>query len=122
MNVPTIRYPDPPAQVAVYVEIMGPELAIKFLLAFGGAPIEHHERVTARSRIAAVIGPEHACALARENHRLQPHVPLATQWLAVCLKAEGHSTPDIARTLRCSDVTVRKHLRAQRVAEVRRRS
>lgn len=122
MNVPTIRYPAPPALVAVYVEIMGPKLAMEFLLAFGGAPLEHHERTTARSRIAAVVGPEHARALAQENHRLQPRVPLATRWLAACLKAEGQSVHDIARKLRCSDVTVRKYLRAQEAAEARRRS
>ena len=115
MTLPAIQYPKPTAQVSPYVDVLGIELTIDFLLAFGGAEIPLSHRPGDASRVAAVVGPELASALAAKDHLLQRRVPLAKAWLAGCLRARGLSVNDIARTLRSSDVSIRRVLRkAQR--------
>jgi len=41
-------------------------------------------------------------------------VPLARAWLAAMLHWQGHSTAEIARTIRASDVSVRRWLKEGR--------
>ena len=110
MTLPAIRYPDPPAQVSVYSDVLGIERTIDFLLAFGGAEIPFSRNPGATSRVAALIGPDLTRALAERDHLLPRSVPLAKRWLAACFEARGMSRADIARTLRCSEVSVRKWL------------
>ncbi|WP_424986871.1 hypothetical protein [Microbulbifer sp. S227A] len=110
MTAPTKPFPKPPAEVETYVDILGMDLAIEFLLRFGGAELYIPASPKDRSRVAALVGRELTAELARSDHLLQRRVPLATQWLAACLHAQGRAIAEIARRLRITDVTVRKHL------------
>ena len=112
MNLPARPMPKPTAQVGVYVEILGADLAVTFLLTFGGAELYLAQNPKGRSQVEAVIGHDTARALAAQDHRLQRRVPLAKKWLAQMLNWQGHSIAHIARTLRTTDVSVRNMLRA----------
>lgn len=106
--------PRPTAQIAPYHEVLGLDLAVRFLLAFGGAELSIAKHPTGRSALCDLIGADHERALAAIRDRLPRRVPLAKQWLAAVLDWQGHSVAEIARQLRVSDTAVRKWLRAAR--------
>lgn len=106
--------PKPTAQVEAYVDAMGPDLAVKFLLAFGGAELAIPDAPTGRTAHEVLIGPEAAARLCAVRHRLQRRVPLANAWLAAMLAWQGHSNAHIARTLRVSDNSVRHMLKGRK--------
>ena len=110
-QLPDLAYPKPTAQVAPYVEAFGFDMAIAFLLQFGGAELYVGKNPRGRSQFEALVGAERAKALAALGHRLQPRVPLAKHWLAACLAVRGLSNAEIARTLRVSDTSVRGYLK-----------
>lgn len=101
-------YVRPTAQVEPYVEALGQDMAVTFLLEFGGAEIYLATSPKSRSRVAKLVGWDKAVALAQLSERLQRRVPLANKWIAASLKARGLSVADIARRMRASDVAVRK--------------
>ena len=109
-HAPSTPRPKATAQVAPYVEALGPDLAVRFLLEFGGAELSIADSPKARSAFAAFVGPEAAARLAALKDRLPRRVPLAKPWLARSLHWAGHSKAQIARTLRVSDISVRKWL------------
>lgn len=109
-NLPSAPYPKPKAQVEPYVDVLGTDLAIEFLLTFGGAPVYIPDNPGDKSELVALIGIEKARALAAEKHRLQARVPLAKHWLIRCLHARGMPVLKIARKMRISDVAVRNTL------------
>jgi hypothetical protein len=109
--LPAHPMPKPTAQVEPYVTAMGAELAVQFLLAFGGAEMAVPDSPNGRSAHEALIGPEAAARLSAVKDRLQRRVPLAKAWLAAMLHWQGHSTAHIARTLRVSDTSVRNMLK-----------
>lgn len=100
--------PRPTAQVEPYVEAMGAETAVTFLLAFGGAELAIAAVPTDRAEYVRLIGQDKAKALAAVADRLPLRVPLAKKWLANMLRWQGHSNAQIARTLRVSEVSVRR--------------
>ncbi len=83
---------------------------MEFLLTFGGAELYIPRNPGKRSRIVAVVGVEKTQRLAENAHLLPRDVPLAKPWLAACMRAQGRSTNDIARTLRASSTAVRRWL------------
>lgn len=101
-----------PAQVEAYVETLGLELAIEFLLEFGGAELYLAKRPKSGSRLVQLLGWEKAVALAMISERLPARVPLAKPWTAAVLKRKGLSVSEIARKLHASDTAVRKWLKA----------
>lgn len=105
------NYPKPTAQVAPYVDVLGPWLTIRFLLTFGGAELYLPTEPGTHTRLVALVGQDKARQLAASAHLLQRRVPLAKRWLAGYLRAEGNSSAQIARTLRASDTSVRKWLK-----------
>ncbi len=111
MNELARPFPKPPATVAVYYEVLGPELTVDFLLTFGGAELYIPENLKGRSWLEKLIGADNVKALYHEGHRLQPRVPLASKWLASVMAWQGHSTAEITRRLRIADVTVRAWLK-----------
>jgi len=111
MTLPARPFPRPPAQIAPYVEILGPELTVQFLLSFGGAELYIPQNPKGRSRLEALIGCHKVKALANSDHLLQRRVPLANPWVAACLHYQGIATNEIARKLRITDITVRKYLK-----------
>jgi hypothetical protein len=100
--------------VEPYVEALGPDLAVTFLLTFSGAQLVVPAVPDGRSEHEALIGREAAVRLSAVRHRLQRRVPLAKGWLAAMLDWKGHSQAHIARTLRTSDITVRRLLKVRR--------
>jgi len=107
-NLPALRYPVPTAQVAPYGTVLGHDLAIKFLLTFGGAELYLATDPQARGKVKALIGHDHSRALSDLLGTCPRRIPLARKWIAQCLAARGESTAHIARTLRTPDVTVRR--------------
>lgn len=115
---PSRPMPRASAQVAPYVECLGAELAVQFLLRFGGAELYIPASPGAGSSVCALVGAE-ATARMANHHRIGRHVqrvPLARRWLALMLHWQGHSIAQIARTLRATDVTVRSYVNEGRIA------
>jgi len=96
---------------AGHVEVLGLDLAVTFLLSFGGSELYLPRAPGEASEIAALIGPENTAGLAAISHRLPRRVPLAKPWLAAVFASRGESASQIARALRVSDVTVRRWLK-----------
>lgn len=113
MTLPAKPFPKTPAEVEPYVDILGMDMAIEFLLSFGGAAMGMPKHPTTRSRVAALVGKEKTAERARSDHLLQRRVPLATPWLVACLHTRGWPVAGIARRLRITDVTVRRYLKRQ---------
>lgn len=107
--------PKPPADVATYVEILGVDLAVEFFCVFGGAELYLPERPLGRSEAEALIGADRMQGMAAFRHRLPRRVPLANTWLAHVLRHQGWTAARIARTLRISDVSVRRMLKGSTV-------
>ena len=112
MNELARPMPRPTAQVAPYVDALGAETAVIFLLTYGGAELYISDDPKGRSSHESLLGYDKAKALAAVTHRLPRRVPLAKQWLARMMNWQGHSTALIARTLRASDVAVRNWLKS----------
>jgi hypothetical protein len=102
-----------PAHIAAYVDVLGAEGTVEFLLTFGGAELYLAEAPTERSQVVKSIGMELAIALAKEasNRDLPRRVPTAKPWLAAMLWRKGLPVAQIARKLHVSDVTVRAYLK-----------
>lgn len=112
MMLPALPMPRPTAHVCPYVDCLGPQLAVRFLLSFGGAELYLASDPKGRSAAEAVVGPDGVARMA--DHPLigqRVRVPLARQWLARMLHWQGHSTAEIARTIRASDVSVRRWIK-----------
>ncbi|OYU62493.1 MAG: hypothetical protein CFE30_09400 [Bradyrhizobium sp. PARBB1] len=103
--------PRPTAQVQPYVDALGVDLAIDFLLTFGGSEVSISQDPKGRGAYEALIGREAALRLAAQAHRLQRRVPLANPWLAAMLQWKGYSVANISRKLRASDNSVRAMLK-----------
>ncbi|MCX7559110.1 helix-turn-helix domain-containing protein [Sulfitobacter sp. F26204] len=104
------KYPIPPAHVQRFVDVLGVETTIDFLLNFGGAELSIPTTPKGKSEVERVIGFEKMQRLSGLSYALKHRIPLGTKWLAQCLSVQGLSTAAIARRLRVTDVTVRKYL------------
>lgn len=114
MNQVSRPMPKPTAQVAPYVQALGSETAVLFLLAYGGAELYIAADPKGRSSHEAFLGQDKARALAGVVHLLQKRVPLAKRWLVQMLVWQGHSIADAARKVRATDVTVSRWLAESR--------
>lgn len=101
-----------PARVrlAPFVEALGADLAVSFLMTFGGTEISWSNKPRHAAHVA-LIGLDRAAALAEQAHRLPRRVPLASRWLAKMLDWQGLPANVIAGKLRVTDVTVRRYLK-----------
>lgn len=103
--------PRPPAHIEAYVTAIGAEATVRFLLAFGGAPLYIAADPKGASKAVEVIGIEGLQALAKVRDRLPHRVPLAKPWVARYLsEVQGLSKADIARTMHVSLPTVTSYL------------
>ncbi|QND45219.1 hypothetical protein HB780_05545 (plasmid) [Rhizobium lusitanum] len=101
-----------PAHLQPYVHALGEDLAIRFFLRFGGAPLYLAGRPQDRSQLIEFMSAEHVAALAKAlgpGHIFR--VPINREWIANRLSAKGWKTLAIARELHVTDVTVRKWLK-----------
>ena len=101
--------PRPTAQIAPYVEVLGLELAIAFLLRFGGAPLYLPNDPKGKSEVEKLLGYAKLKELAARP-ALQARVPLAKRWLAQILHWQGYSNAEIARKVRATDGTIKNYL------------
>ena len=82
-----------------------------YLLHFGGTEIVFSATPKGRGAVKALVGYHHAKALAvHRRPRLRRRLPLAKRWQAKMLNWQRQTTAGIARTLRISDVSVRRWL------------
>lgn len=102
--------PVPPAHLAVFVNALGVERAIEFLLNFGGAELYVPREFKGNSRIVTVIGHDGALSIARVRDRLPARIPTGKPWIAKVWHSKGLSKAEIARRLHVSDVSVRRML------------
>lgn len=113
------NYPRPPAHVERFVETLGPELAFKFLLEFGGSEISLPRNPREGSRVADCVGLGGAIDLTERLGAGKHRIPVAKEWLARVLFEQGKSANAIAPILHCTDITVRRMLKASRTREQR---
>lgn len=106
--------PRPTAQVAPYVEVLGADLTIEFLLNFGGADLYLPADPKGKSEVEKLLGYDKLKALAARQN-LHSHIPLAKRWLAKMLDWKGYSAANIARTLRTITSSVHRYLRDEYV-------
>ncbi len=107
----TIR---PPAHLAPYVEILGENRAIVFLLTFGGGNVYLSGR-QADSRIRTVLDEPTIARLREEfGHRID-RVPVGKTWIAQVWAERDVSVLEIARRLHTTDKTVRVWLKDGKV-------
>ena len=99
--------PQPPAHVAPFVEVLGVDRAIGFLLRFGGAELYLTTTPKGRSALAQEFGLETAVALAQAAEHMPRRIPLAKEWIAAVWSYRGLPDAEIARRLHVTDVTVR---------------
>lgn len=103
----TAPLPQTPAHVEPFVQVLGVEGAIGFLLMFGGAELHLTTSPKGRSRLEAEYGPEVAVRIAEAAGHLPRRMPLAKEWIAAVWSSQGLSDAEIARRLHVTDVTVR---------------
>lgn len=99
-----------PANIAPFVEALGVEDAMRFFLSLGGSDIYLPRRSSPRSLAARTIGAAQVDKLAALLGYGYIKVPLARQWIAAVMKANGDSLAEIARTVRADVATVRRWL------------
>lgn len=104
--------PDPkiPAHIERYVDVLGPEDAVRFLLKFGGTDLYIPARPQSGSPLVQLLGRHKAEALGLAMGPARVKLPVAKPFIAKFMKAKNVSTAEIARTLHTTDVTVRKWL------------
>lgn len=96
--------------MASFIDALGVEGAVRFILEYGGADPSTSPRLRDANPLMRMFGRETVEAIAR--HPVRPRrIPLMKSWLAVYFRAKGQSVPEIARILRVSDITVRNRLR-----------
>lgn len=106
--------PRPPAQIQPYVDVLGAEGTVEFLLTFGGSELSLRNNPR-HGQLAKLVGQQKAAELAEAAAHLPRRVPLAKPWLAQQLREKGLSVAEIARTLHVSDVSVRAYLKSRGV-------
>lgn len=96
-----------PAHVQPYVDALGVDTAIEFLMTFGGAELHIPQTPAGGGMVEQRMGRDVAFKLAKIADRLPARVPLAKPWIAATLREKGLSVSEIARRLHASDVAVR---------------
>jgi hypothetical protein len=99
-----------PVQIAPFVEVLGIDGAVAFLLEFGGAELTFSRNPRETSQLCQLVGLDSARALGVAAACLPTRIPLEKRWLAAVLKSKGLSNAAIARKLRVQDKTVRNYL------------
>lgn len=103
--------PPPPAHIEPYVQVLGVDGAVEFLMNFGGAELYLAPNPKRRSRLVAVVGQAKARELAAACEGMPRRIPVAKQWIASVMRAKGLPVAEIARRLHSSDVSVRSWLK-----------
>lgn len=113
-SVPSSRYPRHPAHLDPFVEELGPELAVRFLIAFAGCTLYFPDDPKGRSRAEGLIGAERLKVLGQRMRSNRAEIPVPRTWLILALTAEGKSTAEICRALKVTATTVKRARRENR--------
>ncbi|WP_299370466.1 helix-turn-helix domain-containing protein [uncultured Tateyamaria sp.] len=105
-NAPTPHYPPHPAHIDAFVSALGPALAVEFLIQFAGCSLYFPDDPKGRSEAEALIGRDRLIRLGEMLPNRRHEIPIPRTWLVHALDAEGHTTAEIIRKLRCSRTTV----------------
>jgi len=105
----------PPAHVEPYVNILGEDVAVEFLLNFGGAELYFKWNTEAKTELVDLIGVDAVKRLAAAQSRLPRRVPKADSYIARVLITRGLTIAQVARKVRVTDNTVRSYLDPDRV-------
>lgn len=105
-----MTHPRPTAQVQLFVDALGIDGAIDFLLAFGGAELYLPQNPRPDSKLVEVVGIDAARRLGAmaQNVMVPDRIPTAKPWIARVLFAKGLPKAEIARKLHVADLTVRR--------------
>ncbi|QXN68026.1 middle operon regulator [Microcystis phage Mwe-Yong1] len=106
-----------PEHLQPYVDVLGVDRALALFLALGGSQIYLPKKSGTGTLAAQVIGPDQVERLAEWFGPGYIKVPVARQWIAAVLRAQGKSDNEIARTVRADVETVRRWLGAKSAAE-----
>lgn len=99
-----------PAHIQPYIDVLGVDGTVKFLMTFGGAELSLRENPR-NGKLVQLVGHEKAVELASVAGHLPRRIPLAKPWLAQQLNQQGHGIAQIARLLHVSDVSVRAYIK-----------
>ena len=99
-----------PQHISPYVEAIGIDDAARLFLDLGGSQIYLPRRSGTQTPAAKAIGVEQVQRLAAAIGPGYIKVPLARQWVAAVLSAQGKSNNEIARMVRADVATVSRWL------------
>lgn len=102
--------PRAPAHVQPYLDALGPEACVAFLLEFGGSKLYLARDPEGRSEVEALIGKDRMHALCALLPGEVIRVPTCRRWLAHVLAAQGMAVNRICRKLHVTDVAIYKYL------------
>ncbi len=112
-------FPPHPAHLDLYLEVLGPELAVRLFMNLGGLTIALAREPRGRSRAEEILGRDRFRELGSRVYAERVRIPLPKHWLAQVLsKTYGYSLPKIVTALKASDVTVWRWLSEPAVARL----
>ena len=106
-----VAYPRHPAHPDPYIEVLGPRMAVSFLVMFGGSPLWFPDDPRGRSAAEQLIGADKMRALGARMRSNLTEIPMPKNWLIRALHAEGLSVGQICRALKTSSTNVKRTLR-----------
>ncbi|MBP0483961.1 hypothetical protein J5474_15885 [Sagittula sp. M10.9X] len=106
-----MAYPRHPAHLDAYVEVLGYETAISFLVMFGGCQLYFPTDPAGRSAAEALIGADRLKRLGAMMRDPKTEIPMPKTWLIRALRAEGYSVAQICRALKTTTTNVKRTLR-----------
>ena len=99
------QLPPPTDDVAVLVDLLGPETALRLIEARGGARV-YVGGLTEGAVLAEIVGLDGAAALRSRYGATQIKIPIARPWRVLCYLAQGLSRDKAALRAGCSLNTV----------------
>ncbi|WP_420324615.1 hypothetical protein [Mameliella sp.] len=106
-----VAYPRHPAHLDPYIEVLGPRMAVSFLVMFGGSPLYFPDDPRGRSAAEQLIGADKLRALGARMRSNLTEIPMPKNWLIRALHAEGLTVGQICRALKTSSTNVKRTLR-----------
>lgn len=106
-----VAYPRHPAHLDPYIEVLGPRMAVSFLVMFGGSSLYFPDDPRGRGAAEQLIGADKLRALGSRMPSNRAEIPMPRSWLIRALHAEGLSIGQICRALKTSSTNVKKTLR-----------
>lgn len=100
-----------PAHLHPYVETLGVDRAVEFLLEFGGGTYYLAADPKGNSEVARWLGTDDGARLVARLRSAAAHpylrIPVAKPWIATVMRSRGATIQAIARKLHATDTSVR---------------